>query len=438
MGFSAASTGPTNTPSSLNTDAGEHRVRGGPTRRRVAWGLLDQVVSSASNFVVTIMAARALSANDFGVFALGMAGAIVTAALMRGVASDPLASAHAGDEPHELRRAIRGGGACVLWGGVVIAALLFVAGVSVGGPAGPTVVALAVVLPGIALQDYLRYAMIVRGDARLAFLNDLLWLVIQVPAILLVAGRNPDPSALLLAWGASGYLCAFIGLLQVRLLPGSPVAARRWLTLHRPLWPSFTLDNLMHQANANGMLFAIALFTSSAHVGGVRAAMTLYAPLTVISRGVVNVIVPELRRRLVRGLPVPPIALRLALGMAALGACYALATLLLPDSAGKALLGDSWRIAGPVVVLAGFLPVAGLFSSGIVTGIRALGAARTGLTGRLVVSALVLVAASVGAAWDDTRGVFVLMAITTPFQALIWWRLLARAARNTPGGRGPQ
>ena len=59
----------------------------GGAARRVAWGLFDQVLSSASNFLVTIIAAASLSASDFGAFALATAVCIITVSVSRGLAS---------------------------------------------------------------------------------------------------------------------------------------------------------------------------------------------------------------------------------------------------------------------------------------------------------------------------------------------------------------
>jgi O-antigen/teichoic acid export membrane protein len=401
-------------------------------RRRVAWGLLDQVVSSASNFVVTILAARALSATQFGAFALGMAVSFVTIALARGMASDPLATAHASDAAPELRWAIRAGAGTATWVPLIVACVVVVPALLVGGILGPVLVALALVLPGLALQDYLRYALIVRGQAKQTFFNGLFWMVIQVPLLMIAIDRGGEASGLVLAWGLSGTLAAGLGLVQVRSWIAGPRQVFAWLRRHRSLWPFYVLDNLVFQITNLGLVLVISLFTSLAQVGGVRAAMTVYAPVTILARGVVGVAVPEMVRRSRSTASVHRSSLVLAFMLMPIGILWAIGTLLIPDWLGRELLGASWELAEPLVFLAGASTVVGLFTVGIVVGIRVLGAGKEGLVGRILVGAVVVVAAIAGAMWDGARGVILALACSAPLRMAAWWWMLNVAVSRAP------
>lgn len=398
-------------------------------RRRVAWGLLDQVLSSASNLLATIIAARSLPATDFGAFAVGFAVCVVSVFVVRGVASDPMLSAHAGGTEERLRWAARAGSGTVVVFGAVLALVVAALGWGLDGLLGGVLLALAVVVPGIVLQDFLRFALLVRGQARGMFLNDLLWLVVQIPLMILVVEMGGGAAALILAWGASGTAAALVGLAQVRALP-RPLQAVAWLREHRRLWPYFTLDNIVFQATNVGLVLVVAAVTSLAQVGAFRAVMTLYSPLTVIGRGLVGVAVPELARRREQPRAVGRLALIVGWLLTPLALVWAVLLLALPDSAGEWLLGESWLLAEPLLWLAGLTTAAGLFTVGTVVGIRALGSGKEGLTARVLVGVMAVAVGALGAYLDGARGVMISLVVTAPIRMLIWGRLLSRAVRQ--------
>lgn len=404
--------------------------------RRVAWGLLDQVLASGSNFLVTILAAATLSASDFGAFAVAMAIAIMVAFVARGVAGDPLLTAYPAATEDEQRWGVRAAAGAVVFTSVACAVLVAGAGavvLSLGSELlGFVLLVLAVVLPAIALQDYLRLALFVQQDARKAFLNDLLWFVVQMPLMLLVIFRDGGPAQLLGAWGVAGGLAALVGLRQARTRIGSRVEVRAWWGRHRDLWPYFLLDNLVYQATSLVLILVISLVSTLAQVGGFRAAMTLYAPLAIIGRGLTSVTTAEVARRRDAPLAVRRLSLRMAWALMPLALLWAAFLTQMPDRLGRCVLGDSWELAEPLLVLAGAATAVSLFTVGTVVGIRALGAARAGLTARLLVSMLVLVAAALGAVMDGARGALLVLAWSAPLQMATWWWLLVRASRVAP------
>lgn len=397
--------------------------------RRVAWGMLDQVLASASNFVVLIIAAKTLSATDFGSFAIAMEVYFVAAFVARGLASDPLSVAHAADDEERLRWAVRSGATIVVLSALGLAVATAATAVLVGGDLGRILLVLAVLLPGLALQDFLRYALIVGRKAHKTFLNDLFWFVFQVPFLLLAIRLDGGVAALILAWGLVGNLAALLGLAQARTGFAGPRQARSWLRIHRSLWPYFLLDNMVVRGTILVLLIVITAATTLAEVAGFRAAMAVYAPLAIVGRGILGVAVPELARRRDRPLAVRRAALGLAWMMTALALAWAGLTLLIPDEAGRAFLGESWGEARPLVFLAGINTAAALFAAGTAVGLRALGAGREGLSARVAVSALALVGAAVGGLAGGAHGVFVVLALSAPLQMATWWWLLVIASR---------
>src|SRR5438093_10629186 len=58
--------------------------------RRAAWGLVDQAISSLTNFALTIFVAHSVSPTQFGGFALALSIYFLVAWIGQGVASGPL------------------------------------------------------------------------------------------------------------------------------------------------------------------------------------------------------------------------------------------------------------------------------------------------------------------------------------------------------------
>ena len=77
---------------------------------RLTWGLVDQAVSSLTNFAVGLFVARGLGAVDFGIFALAWATYGAALNISRGLASDPFVVRFSGARVHLARSAGQGDG----------------------------------------------------------------------------------------------------------------------------------------------------------------------------------------------------------------------------------------------------------------------------------------------------------------------------------------
>ena len=344
-----------------NAEAGPARVR---ARLRVAWGLADQILSSASNFLVAFLAAAALSASNFGSFALALAVCSLVVYLARGLASDPLSAAHAADDGPAMHAAIRASATTALCTSFLAALGVAATGLLVGGNLGAVLLVAAVVLPGVALQDNLRYALLVARRPKAMFLNDLLWLVLQIPLLVLVVWQHSSPTLLMAAWGVAGNVAAVAGLMQTRVALGSPTTVGPWLRRHRHLWPFFVLDNLVLQATNVALLVILSLLATLSEVGGARAALLLYTPMTVLARGVVAVVVPEFARHAHDPVWVRRRSVTLGVLLVPVTLAWTLLMALIPDGLGRTMLGQSWEYAEPLVVLAGLTVAVAMFSTG--------------------------------------------------------------------------
>lgn len=405
--------------------------------RRVAWGTGDQIVVSLSNVLVVILVARAVDPTSFGAFTVAMEGYFLALCISRGMASDPLTTTHAADSDADLALASGTGAGVALMGSLGLGVILAVIAVTLGGIAGSHLLALAILLPGLVIQDYARFALIVRRDVRGAFLNDLLYVVVEVPLLVVVTVAGQGSVALLVAWGAAAYIAAIVGLRQAGIALARPVGVREWLHRHRAVWPFYLLDNLLLRVSSLVLFAVLAIAAGFAEVAGLRAAITVFAPMAIIGRGIVSVVTPELARRRSQPDRVRRYALLLSAALTPLPLLWGVVFSVLPDGVGEALLGESWEGARSLLIYAAFFNATSMFATSLAAGLRAMNAAREGLSVRIGATVVTTGVATVAAALSGAHGAAVLLAASTPLQCAAWWVVLARATRRRSGGLRP-
>ena len=168
----------------------------------VSWNLIDQALSALSNTVLSIVVARSTTASDFGAFAIAFIVFGIFIALTKSLVGQPLQIRFSGADMEAQSGAIRQGLGAALMIGVVAA-------VAVAGPAcySPNEVrgallALAVVLPALLLQDSCRMALFAIGRPRAAAALDAVWTAIMVALlVLLVAVDQNRVEWLIIGWG---------------------------------------------------------------------------------------------------------------------------------------------------------------------------------------------------------------------------------------------
>lgn len=401
--------------------------------RTISWGLLDQAVASGATFLFIVFAATNLSAPEVGAIAFVFEFYLLSVFVARGIAGDPLTSRFAGSEETLLRDRIGAAATTAILSGVGIGALMAIGSVLAPQPLRSVLIVAAVAMPALVLQDFVRAALIVRGRVRSTFGNDTFWALGQLPAMYVAVLIHPSAPSVMGAWAATGGVAALIGLVQLRQPPASPRAASDWLRETRDLWPFYLADNLLYQLSALLLMVVVSATSGLAAMAGFRVAMTVYAPLSLIGRGVISVGVAMLARRRDDPVEVRRQAMRFATSLTPMAVAWGLLTLLVPTNVGQAFFGESWLEAEPVVFLASFVCASGLFATGAVIGLRALSAGRHTFTGRLIVSLGAAVAATAGGYVDGVHGLFMGLAIFFPVQMVVWWALLRHAAAAASG-----
>ncbi|CAN5895943.1 hypothetical protein BH23ACT10_BH23ACT10_07130 [soil metagenome] len=409
------------------------RLKG--TGRRAGWGVADQALSSLTNFAVGVFIARELGPAVFGAFSLMFATYLVVLNASRGMATDPLVVRFSDVSAASWRRACRAATMTSLLIGAVAGACCLLASLALDGQTGRAFTSLSVVLPGLMLQDAWRYAFFAARRGHAAFINDLAWAVLLVPFLALaLANSSGDVRWFIIAWGGAATLAGLVGALQARLLPRIGLVGD-WMRSNRDLGLRYVAENISFSAATQLRLYGVGVIAGLAGVGALRGAELLVGPINLLIMGLGGLMaVPEASRLAAKSMRaftrfVVGIGIVLATASTMWGA---LVGLVLPDAAGRALMGSTWQPAVslllPTTVM---IALFGVWTSAW-TGIRALGAARRGLRAQIIGALLYLGGALVGAVLDGVEGAAWGSAAGNLLAACVWWRELALAIGEHP------
>ncbi|MBQ1161372.1 hypothetical protein KBZ21_25310, partial [Streptomyces sp. A73] len=265
---------------------------------RLSWGLADQAASSLTNFAVGIYVARSLGLVAFGAFSLAWVTYGVVLSVSRGLATDPLMVRFSGVSDASWRGAAARSSGTALGVGAALGAACLAVGSALGGGVGTAFACLGVMLPGLLLQDAWRYAFFAAGTGRKAFVNDLVWGLALVPAMV-VAARVGSVAAFVLAWGASATVAAAYGCLQSGIRPRSS-GTREWLREHRDLGYRYLVENVSNSGAGQLRAYGLGAIVGVSAVGVVRGAELLLGPFLAVLMGLSLVTVAEAARVLRR------------------------------------------------------------------------------------------------------------------------------------------
>ncbi|MEU1517065.1 hypothetical protein ABZ490_33790 [Streptomyces sp. NPDC005811] len=404
---------------------------------RLSWGLADQAASSISNFAVGIYVARSLGVTAFGVFSLAWVTYGVVLNVSRGLATDPLVVRFSGVPEASWRAAVARSTGTALVVGTAIGAVSLVVGLALGGRLGPAFVCLGVLLPGLLLQDAWRFSFFAAGNGRKAFVNDVVWCVALVPAMV-AAAHAGTVAAFVLAWGASAAVAAAYGCLQSGIRPRL-TEARGWLGEQRDLGYRYLVENVSLSGASQLRAYGLGAIAGIGAVGAVRGAELLMGPFLAVLMGLSLVTVPE-AARVLRQAPqrLGTFCLLLGGGQAIAALLWGGSLLLLPDRLGELALGSVWPSASQLIVAITFSVAGAGLGTGAAAGLRALGAARRSLRSQLFASVCYVGGGLGGAALAGTVGSAWGVAAATVGSSAVWWLHLRSALRERHSNSVPE
>ncbi|MDQ6797047.1 MAG: hypothetical protein M3011_03300, partial [Actinomycetota bacterium] len=397
-------------------------------RRRVTWTVVDQALSSLTNFGIGVVAARQAGALEFGAFSIAFTTYLFVLGLSRSVCTDPLVVRFSVEGTPGRREATKASIGAALTLSVPVAVVCALVALAFHGALRVSMLALAVSIPGLLVQDSVRFAFFAMGRPARAAANDLLWAVGQVAAFAaLLLLTDPSPAVLLSAWGLAATMAAVAGPFQAGLCP-SPQRAVQWFRDQADLCGRYLLDFFALAGQVHLILYGLGIVAGLRAFGAFRAAQLLLGPLNTLFFAALSTAVPEGARvraetdgslyRMIRNLAV----LLPVLALAWVGVL-----ILLPDGVGTALLGDSWPGARDLLVPVGLAIAVTGVTAAADSGLRALAAAARGLRARLALLPLVAIGGLGGAAVGGAAGCAVGLFVANAIGAGIFWFQFSKA-----------
>ncbi len=392
---------------------------------RVSVSVIDQGLSTATNLLITLVAAGVLGVRDFGTFGVAYLVAVTATGSVRAAIASPALFL----QEDAARDDAAGPLGSTLLTGLVVAAGVGGAGLLAGGHLRLPLLALAVTLPGMLVQDTGRLVEFAALQPVRALVLDVIWAVGLVGGLVGVAAfADLTPAVLVAVWGGSGTISGLWSLW--RHGRRIPMPSTAWI---RHTW-YFAWRYLIVFASTLGVFQITTLvlggISGVTAVGVVRATQVLFGPIQNLATAMLVAFVPEisletpLRDQRARLLFVSAALTVVALGITAVA-------LVMPDSLGEALLGDSWDAARGLILPAGISAAMFGATSGAVIGLRAARAAHETLVIGLQMTAFQAVIPTLGAVLDDERGFLWSMVLVWVIGSLVWWRCyLAIEARG--------
>jgi O-antigen/teichoic acid export membrane protein len=373
---------------------------------RASWNLIDQVISSLGNGLLSVLVAHSVDSNAFGGFAVAFTIFTLLVGASRAVATSPLGIRFSDAPSDDFRRASSAATGAALALGALGGVGCLVAGGLAADSVKPGLIALGVIFPALIVQDAWRQVFCAAGRPAAAALNDAVWVVgeLAILSAVLVSGRASTP-LLILSWGISAIPAALLGVRQGRTWP-NPWRAVTWLLEHRTLTGYMATVFVTSYGSYQAALLCIGTLGSLESIGALRGVQVLLSPTAVLSVAALSFAIPEFARRRSELTKRQWYAGALSVSaiVALLGLSWGMICELLPNSVGRALLGDTW-VGTSDILWAGIL---GQFGSalavGPVTMLFAMDRARTTLSVQIVFAPLIFVAATGGVLIADARG----------------------------------
>lgn len=398
-------------------------------RGRAGLVVADQGVSSLGNVALTLLVAHSVPLSGFGRYALVLAAYQVLVTVAQALIGEPLLVLTGRTTPEEVGGAVAlsltlGAGA----GAVIAVACLIL-------PSGP-LLALAVLLPGLLLQDCLRYVAFSRGRPQLALASDVAWTVTQLAAtISVIRAGNPSVSGLVLAWGIPASIAA-IGLAVPLAATPRFDQVHAWIHTSRRLSRRYVGEAAASVGTVQATLYLTGALAGVGAVGQLRLVQVLFGPLHVAVTGIRVFGVPEVCRRLDQRRDSRSLVRTFALLLGGIATLWTVGLAVAPAGLGRALAGPAWTDLAAVVWIVGAQKVLESLGTGPFVMHRSRQRATWTLGVRLsaTVVTLTVVVALVGS-WG-ARGAAVGMLAGSAVAVTCWWsRYLVDLRRAVPTGR---
>lgn len=408
----------------------ESRRSGLAAAARANWSVLDQGLSSLTNFLIAAAAAKFGTREDFGAFSVGLTIYVLALWVARSVIAEPYVIRLTARREDEQRAAASQAVTAAAGLGALAGALVAAGGLMAGTARG-VFVAFGVFLPVLLVQDTYRFVLFASRRPQAAAGADGVWLAVCVAGIA-VGGSDLSVTAIAALFGAGAAAGTLTAARLARVSPGIRLPGA-WLRRYRELASSF----LMELFAVNGMpavtLLVIALFADLTVMGALRAGLLLVSPVTVVVAGVFLLGAPEAvraRRRGRRSL----VKLLLVLGAATslMVLIWSGLVALLPARSGRMVLGENWGPGRALLLAMTVQTVANCVVLAGSTGLRTLEGVGRSLKLRALAAPVFLAGGVAGNYLAGAEGSAIGIAAGSCVSALLTWATLRKALGAEP------
>ena len=396
----------------------------------VLLGLVDQGVSSGTNFLMLYLIIRTSDLGAIGVFMLAYTLFFLFLGIAKGLCSDPFTIAFSSREQSEQRHQLSAAlGAMV--GISILSGLCSLAVAALGsGSTRGIFAALAICLPALFVQDGWRAAGFAEGSPQRSLSNDLVMAGGQALIYgALFQSDTVSPTTLVLGWGGGALRACIWGCRQFEVIPNVR-RARVWLKETRALGTPLAADYAVNRGAEQAVITIMSAVGSLALQGAVSTTRSLFAPLTTVQSGISGVMLPEISKASAvhHGRRVRWLALSTAGTMGLLMTGYGLFLALMPQEWGLQALGQNWLVASQLLPPMTVFNVLNAIAFGLWLGTRASGAHAQTVKIRTWGGILMFVLAGIGTAYSAALAVWG-MTVATGVVSLALMATLVRRTR---------
>ncbi|MFJ9058692.1 hypothetical protein [Streptomyces sp. NPDC102409] len=318
-------------------------------RTAILCSVADQGVAALTNILVLVAAARLSTVADFARFSAVYLVFTVLLGVSGAYSGQPLVLRRGDGEG--IRGACRSAVVFTVAVSAALGALLAAVCLLVPGDTARALTMLGLVLPAVLGQDALRYAFSALQQPHLALSADVVRLACVLGA-LSAQEYGASPARLIAVWGLSALPALLLSaVLLHRRTAGSSTRLRPMLGRGH-LGKRFVVEFGVGNATSQLSVLGLGAVGNPLLVGALRGATTLFGPLNVLFTSATSFGPPLLgrigdERRRVRA------TAGLAAVLAATAALWATTLALLPEKAGRELLGDTWPTAAALLPATG-------------------------------------------------------------------------------------
>jgi O-antigen/teichoic acid export membrane protein len=265
-------------------------------RSAFAAGIAAQGLASAVTLSLSIIAGQASGPSGLGTVYVGFAAYLATLALQRAFVTTPLIASSSG-AAIAARSSATAAAQLIVAGSALLATALFLgAGFVVGGSLGRGLVYFGPwLLPALLLQFW-RAVLFRDGRPWRAALNDFVWLAVIVAAAPVAIGSDSS-RAVVAVWGGGAVAGAVLAWSAARQPSPSPRHAFAWWREHAARFGSWlALYEVVFIAAGYATVAVLLEVLGSADLGGLKAAESVFAPMSLVAPALVLPALPAMVR----------------------------------------------------------------------------------------------------------------------------------------------